>query len=262
MAWSRFTERVEELVLRADPALAEEKRRAREAARQVVVSRTNAEGMKRLVIQGRAGEVVLSRGRIHQMALILQAQGASAPIARLEADPATLLLTDPGEALRLLLVAAADDADLAEDLRAIAVLDQLRALTGPREPGPREGGPASEDWTDPPRRPVPAPHGGSRGRPRRARPDRDRTTRPGHRTRPRRGRRRDCRVGAKGRGATTGLASGGDLCPRPAPARTAGSGGSSAGAATGRRSTGTAPSTTCAPRPVHPVWSPASSPGP
>jgi len=153
MAWTPFQDRVAELTLRADPALAEEKRRAREAERQVVVSRTNADGMKRLVIQGHAGEVIVSRGRIHQMALILQSRRTpddpAVLIAQLEADAATLLLSDPGEALRLLLCAATQDADLAEDIRELAVLDELQALADAREPGRLEGGPASEDWTDP-----------------------------------------------------------------------------------------------------------------
>jgi len=146
MAWGAVKDRVNELVLRADPALAEERRRAREAERKVVVSRTNDDGMKRLVIQGHAGEIIVGRGRIHQMALVLQQQGATDPISQLEANAATLLLTDPGEALRLLIVAAADDPEIRRDLRELAELNQM---TEAREPGPLEGGP--ED----PRHPVP-----------------------------------------------------------------------------------------------------------
>ena len=150
MAWGGFKDKVDELVLRADPALAEERRRVREAERKVVVSRTNEDGMKRLVIQGHAGEIIVGRGRIHQMALVLQQQGATAPIGQLEADAATLLLTDPGEALRLLIIAAADDPEFRRDLKE---LQELTDVDGALEPGPLEGGPAD------PHHPVPVEGG-------------------------------------------------------------------------------------------------------
>ena len=49
--------------------------------------------------------------RIHQLALILRAHGATAPLGVLEADAAFLLCTNPAEALHRLIQAAAKEAN-------------------------------------------------------------------------------------------------------------------------------------------------------
>jgi hypothetical protein len=105
-AWSRFQDTLDARIKEADPALAEQKRREKEASKRVTVSQTNSDGMKSLTVTLPAAQIILMRARIHQVAKILQAHGAQAALGQLEADAAFLLATNPLEALLMLIDAA------------------------------------------------------------------------------------------------------------------------------------------------------------
>ncbi len=108
-AWSRFQELVDARIKAADPVLAEQRRREREATKRVTVSRTNDEGLKSLTVLLPAAQIIVMMARIHQIALILRAHGATAPLGELEADAAFLLCTNPAEAVHKLIEAATKD---------------------------------------------------------------------------------------------------------------------------------------------------------
>ena len=50
VAWSRFCDLLDARIKAADPVLAEQRRREKEATKRVTVSRTNDEGMKTLTV--------------------------------------------------------------------------------------------------------------------------------------------------------------------------------------------------------------------
>ncbi len=136
-AWTRFAETLDGKIKDADPALAERRRREREAAKRVTVSRTNDEGMKSLTVLLPAAQIILMRARIHQIALILRAHGAEETLGQLEADAAFLLTTNPLEALARLVDGAAPQPD---------------------DPSPAPDDPSQEPSEDqPPADPFPAP---------------------------------------------------------------------------------------------------------
>ncbi len=101
--WGRFTETLEARIKAADPALAEQRRREKQATRRVSLSPTNAEGMKSLTVLLPAAQIIMMKARIHQIARSLKAQGAHDTLARLEADAAFELCTNPLHALHHLL---------------------------------------------------------------------------------------------------------------------------------------------------------------
>ncbi len=163
-AWSRFCELVDARIKAADPALAEARRRAKEASKRVTVSRTNDEGMKTLTVMLPAAQIIVMAARIHQIARTLQTQQhaaaqdtAQAPavappsLGMLEADAAYLLCTNPLEALHLLIQAAAkpsaagQDKDTEPDTGAEPGPDDPRHLFDDRQVKPWEGGPSPAD---------------------------------------------------------------------------------------------------------------------
>ena len=141
-AWSRFQDTVDARIKEADPALAEEKRLAKETAKRVTVSAVNEQGMKTLTVQLPAAQIIILRARIHQLAQILQTaiaatQDTKVPLGQLEAD-ALLLMANPAEALQLLLWGATAPATPVEPADPFA----------DREPSRREGGDAGESVPD------------------------------------------------------------------------------------------------------------------
>ena len=107
LPWARFETKLAARILQADPALAEERRRAAEGTKRVSVSRTDDDGLKSLTVRLPAAQIIWLRARLHQVATILQARGASAPLGELEAD-AAFVLANPAHALQLLLWGAGE----------------------------------------------------------------------------------------------------------------------------------------------------------
>jgi len=142
-AWTRFQGTVDARIKQADPALAEQKRLAKEAAKRVTVSATNEHGMKTLTVQLPAAQIIILRARINQLAQILQAainatHDSVVPIGQLEAD-ALLLMANPAEALQLLVWGATPrptESDIGADEPVEPFAD--------RELSRREGGDAGE----------------------------------------------------------------------------------------------------------------------
>jgi len=153
--WSRFQDTLDARIKEADPALAEQKRREKEASKRVTVSQSNSDGMKSLTVTLPAAQIILMRARIHQIARILKAHGAQAALGQLEADAAFLLATNPLEALLALIDGAtkapsrapAEHGSAAPHPTSEQDPDDPAVLFDDRPVSGREG---SRPWSEPP----------------------------------------------------------------------------------------------------------------
>ncbi len=141
LPWARFVALVEAKIIEADPAAAEERRRAAALAQFVRTGRSNEFGLKTLVAKATAGDVIFFVAMCDRIAQILAMQGDTDPVD-VRRSKAVGILATPARALALLAsVVNLDDA--AEGLPDPAAADPDQTDAAPGEPDPT--GPATGD---------------------------------------------------------------------------------------------------------------------
>ncbi|MGH3330962.1 MAG: hypothetical protein ACRDPJ_06590, partial [Nocardioidaceae bacterium] len=110
LPWARFVALVEAKIIEADPAAAEERRRAAALAQFVRTGRSNEFGLKTLVAKATAGDVIFFVAMCDRIAQILAMQGDTDPVDARRSKAVGILAT-PARALALLAsVVNLDDA--------------------------------------------------------------------------------------------------------------------------------------------------------
>ena len=107
LPWTRFLLVLSALVIQADPHAAEMKAKAAEADRFVRAAETNAAGLKLLIAQANAGDVLSFMGMVNRIADILAVEGDADPVD-VRRSKAIGILAQPAHALHLLLAHQGD----------------------------------------------------------------------------------------------------------------------------------------------------------
>ncbi len=143
LPWGQFLDLVEARIIACDPEAAEVRRKEAESRRYVSVGRANEHGLKTLIAQARAGDVLRLVALCDRIAEILEARGDKDPVAARRAT-ALGILANPAQALALLLGARASGDGRADGS------DDPHGVPDPRE-GPHDHGepdqPAGDDPT-------------------------------------------------------------------------------------------------------------------
>jgi hypothetical protein len=110
LSWSRFETLVAARIVEADPAAAEERRRAAALARFVRTGQSSEYGLKTVVARASAGDVVFFVAMVDRIAGVLAERGDDDPVD-VRRSKAIGILATPARALRLLMDAARQDDD-------------------------------------------------------------------------------------------------------------------------------------------------------
>src|SRR5918995_2278214 len=102
LPWTRFLLVLSSLVIEADPQAAEQRARAAERDRFVRAGQANAEGLKLLIAQANAGDVITFMAMVNRIAEILAFDGDPDP-ADVRRSKAIGILAQPAYALHLLI---------------------------------------------------------------------------------------------------------------------------------------------------------------
>ena len=80
LPWGRFVDLLEARIIAADPTAAEARREAAELDRFVVTGQSTEHGLKTLIAQATAGEVIYLVAMVDRLAQILELEGDQSPV--------------------------------------------------------------------------------------------------------------------------------------------------------------------------------------
>ena len=140
LPWGRFEALVAAKIIEADPAAAAARERAAAMRRFVATGQTNEHGLKTLIVQANAGDVICLVALLDRVARILAVQGDTDPVAVRRAK-AVEIVANPYAGVRLLERHATPDQQTG---------DQQPEKTAQRQPGGQQpGGPPGDQASGP-----------------------------------------------------------------------------------------------------------------